>query len=148
MTLDYNCFRKILLYIEEHCVYENAINGRKMHEVSFYEICNADKLKEFNEETKRYIVSKLLCDGYVNGKTIPKNDYENFSVAFISSLTMKGHNMVDNISNEHIWNNAIDAMNMNGKVSIDILAREVDSAAHEFAHSVIHQSLLNTTPDK
>ena len=148
MTLDYNCFRKILIYIEKHCVYESTANGRRMHEVSFHEICNADELEEFDEETKHYIVSKLFSDYYVNGRTIPKDDYENFSVAFISSLKMKGHNMVDNISNEHIWHKAIEAIDISGKVSIDILAREVESAAYEFAHSVIRNSLLDTNPDK
>lgn len=143
MELNFNCFRKILLYVEKYCVYEDTVNGRKMHEVSLYELCNADELKEFDEETKHYTVAKLFEGNYVEGKFVV-NNYGKITTARINSLTMKGHNMIDNISNELIWNQAVELINKNGKVSIDILAKEVGQAAMEFSKRTIGDSIINS----
>lgn len=59
MILNHDCFRAILLYIEDKCVYEEIKNKKRMHEVSYYELINAESLSVFDDNDIHYIVSKL-----------------------------------------------------------------------------------------
>lgn len=49
---------------------------------------------------------------------------------------MKGHNMVDNIKNDTIWNAAKEKMRSAGSISITVLAQAVSGAAASFANTL------------
>lgn len=137
MVLNIDCFRDILRYIEQHCVYEDTDRGRKMHTVSYNEICKTDMLSEYDNETKHYIISKLFEGNFINGYFIPKNKPETFTHAYITSLTLQGHNVLDNIKNDTIWEKTKGMLKGAGGVSLDVLVQTVSSVATTFATSVM-----------
>lgn len=47
MKLDKDCIRSVLIYIEEHCVYEKDRFGKTtMHNVNLYELTKEEELCE------------------------------------------------------------------------------------------------------
>ena len=135
MVLDHECFRAILLYRERNCYYDTQ--SEKQMDISFYKICNAEELKIYSNDNKHYIVSKLFEGGYVNGYVIPKNNFETFRRANITSLTLKGQDMVDNISNDTIWNGVKDKIKSGGRVSISILSQIVGETAAAYSKKMM-----------
>lgn len=89
MILNHDCFRAVLLYIEEKCVYEDTKFGRRMHEVSYSEICNAHSLQNYSVEDKSYIITILFEGGFIAGYTIPPNSFRKFRVKTIVYIISK-----------------------------------------------------------
>ena len=137
MVLNQECFREIIIYIEQHNIPEIIHGKQKMHEVSFYELCNASELNNFTVEDKHYIVTKLFEGQYVNGTYIPSTNLENFSTAYISSLTLKGHEMADNISNDTIWNSVKDKFKGATKISLSLLTQVVGETAAAYSKKMM-----------
>lgn len=51
MKLDKDCIREVLLYVEEHCVFEiSKFSKKRIHNVSFYELTQASELSNFTED--------------------------------------------------------------------------------------------------
>ena len=94
-------------------------------------------MRRNSNDNKHYIVSKLFEGGYVNGYVIPKNNFETFRRANITSLTLKGHDMVDNISNDTIWNGVKDKIKSGGRVSISILSQIVGETAAAYSKKMM-----------
>ena len=133
MVLDYDCFRDILKYVEKYCIYEDAQKSRKMHEVTYYEICNASELSEYDDSTKKYTIAKLFEGEYIKGYVVPQNKPETFSAAFINSVTMKGHDMLGNIKNDTIWNDVKSKLKTAGGASLTLLTQIVGQVSGSFA---------------
>lgn len=137
MVLNQDCFREIILYIEQHNVPEIIHGKQRMHEVSFHELCNAPELNHFTNEDKHYIITKLFEGEYVNGSYIPNNNLENFSIAYISSLTLRGHDMADNISNDTIWANVKNKFKGATKISLSLLSQVVGETAAAYSKKMM-----------
>lgn len=138
MVLNHDCFRAMLLYIETHCVFEDTKRGRAMHEVTFVELCRAEELNNYSSEDKYYIVSMLFEGGFVHGFVIPKGRYHNFDIANIDGLTMKGHEMADNIHNETIWNNTKSKLKGAGRISLSIFSQIVGETAAAYSKKMMN----------
>lgn len=135
MVLNQECFRDIILYIQDHTEKE-IINGKpRMHEVTYYEITNAPNLACYTNDDKHYIVTKLFEGGYVNGNYSP--NLENFQRARMSSLTLKGHEIADNISNDTIWNNVKDKFKGATKISLSLLSQVVGETAAAYSKKMM-----------
>jgi hypothetical protein len=86
MVLNKDCFRDILKYIECHCKYENTNHGRKMHEVSFFEICNTEELSHYDDETKHYVFQNYLKINISMGALFPKISQKHFLLHLLQVL--------------------------------------------------------------
>lgn len=137
MVLNTDCFRDILKYIEKHCIYEDTDRGRKMHNVSYNEICKASELSEYDNETKHYTITKLFEGNFINGHFIPQNKPETFTHAYITSLTLQGHSVLDNIKNDTIWKKTKNMLKGAGGVSLEVLVQTVYGIANTFASSIM-----------
>lgn len=137
MVLNQDCFREIILYIETHNIPETIHGKRRLHEISYHEICNAEELSHFTNDDKHYIITKLFEASYVNGTYIPSNNLENFHVAYISSLTLKGHDMAENIGNDNIWNTAKERFKGATKISLTLLSNVVGETASSYAKKIM-----------
>ena len=93
MKLDYDCVRNVMLSIEslEQGQYLNEING------SMFPL-----LKEYSNEKIAYTVERLLEAGYIPNRRITPLPYDRAHYE-IDSLTWEGHQYLDCIRNDDIW---------------------------------------------
>ncbi len=91
MKLDKDCIRLILIYIEEHCIYETSkLGGKTMHIVNLHELTSAKEFTEIPEDNIKYTIIKLIEGDYIKAGLIPKNSGVNFDIVRISQLTLRG----------------------------------------------------------
>lgn len=139
MRLNHNCFRKILLYIESHCIYNNHPTfGRLLHEVSLDELLNSSELKNFSYDDIHYTIQKLFEANFINGYVLPQNCYSNFDIANISGLTMNAHNFVDNVREEPIWTETKNKLSKIGDVSISIVSQIAGETAAAYSKKMLN----------
>lgn len=124
MKLNKDCIRDILLYVEEHCVYEDDKRfGHRLHEVTFNELCNAEKLSQYSQDDKHYTVEKLFEGNFIKGYVIPKGTHDKFNYAFIESLSLRGHDLLDNIRPEPVWDKTKGVLQKVGDFSLGIMSQ-------------------------
>ena len=139
MKLDKDCIRTILIYIETHCVYEvDKFNGKRMHIVTLHELIESDELTEFQEDTIRYTVVKLLEGNYIKGSLIPKNSGTNFDIIRISELTLNGHNLLSNIRPEPVWDKTKSILQKVGDFSLGIMSQVAGETMAAYTKSIMN----------
>lgn len=137
MRLNKVCVRDVLLYIESHCVYEDVdYETHTQHKVSFKEICDAEELVEYDIEDLRYTVEQMLDAKYVKGTTIPKDSWIGFRYAYIESLTMLGHDLLDNIRPDTVWQKTKKALARIGDFSLNFMSGVASSTMIEYIKSM------------
>ena len=139
MKLDKDCIRTILIYIETHCVYEvDKFNGKRMHIVTLHELIESDELTEFQEDTIRYTVVKLLEGNYIKCSLIPKNSGTNFDIIRISELTLNGHNLLSNIRPEPVWDKTKSILQKVGDFSLGIMSQVAGETMAAYTKSIMN----------
>lgn len=139
MKLNKDCIRLVLLYIEEHCVYKtNKFGDKTMHNVNLYELVNAKEFSEINKDDIRYTIVKLLEGDYIKGSLIPKNSGVNFDIVSISQLTLRGHDLLDNIRPEPVWNKTKDVLHKVGDFSLNILSQVAGETMAAYTKSMMN----------
>lgn len=124
MKLNKECIRDMLIYIEEHCVFEDVPTfERRMREVSWNELVNAPELSIYSEDDKRYTVQKLFEGRFIEGWVIPKNCFHRFSHAYIRELTLQGHRLIDNMRPEPVWDQTKGVLKKIGDFSLDVMSQ-------------------------
>ena len=124
MVLNKDCIRDILIYIEEKCVYyDDKRFGHMLHEVTFNEICKAEELSQYSKDDKYYTVQKLFEGHFIKGYVIPKDCYDKFNYANITALSLRGHDLLDNIKPETVWNQTKSVLHKVGSFSLSIMAQ-------------------------
>ena len=106
MKLNLDCVRAVMMYIEENQVYhiEDFSQKRELKKVSFYAIKTDEKLSQkFNEDDLEYTVVQLFLNEYVVGYHTPKNE-PYVEIAEIDYITPLGHEFLDNVRNDTVWN--------------------------------------------
>lgn len=136
MRLNHDCIRSVLLYVEESVSYELISSGKtKIVSVILNDLY--DSLPEYHQEDIWYTVLKLFEGKYVEGWKIPKENNNKMSMCRIEGLTLKGHELIDNIRSESIWNEAKKRTSKMASVSIDILSKVAGTVIAEFAKGAI-----------
>lgn len=141
MKLNKDCIRLVLLYIEEHCVYKtNKFGDKTMHNVNLYELVNAKEFSEIHKDDIRYTIVKLLEGDYIKGSLIPKNSGVNFDIVNISQLTLKGHDLLDNIRPEPVWNKTKNILQKVGDFSLGIMSQVAGETMAAYTKSLMNLS--------
>lgn len=139
MKLDKDCIRMILIYVEEHCVYKtNKFGDKTMHNVNLHEIINSQEFSGFHEDDVKYTIVKLLEGNYIKGTLIPKDSGVNFSIVNISQLTLRGHDLLDNIRPEPVWNKTKSVLQKVGDFSIGIMAQVAGETMAAYTKSMMN----------
>lgn len=139
MKLDKDCIRLVLLYVEGHCVYKtNKFGDKTIHNVNLYELAHAEEFSGINEDDIRYTIVKLLEGGYIKGTLIPKNSGLNFDIVNISQLTLRGHDLLDNIRPEPVWNKTKSILQKVGDFSIGIMAQVAGETMAAYTKSMMN----------
>lgn len=138
MKLDKDCIREVLLYIEEHCIFETDKFGEKrIHIVGFHELTEANELSKFYEDDIRYTIVKLLEGDYIKGSLIPKNSGLNFQIVQITQLTLRGHDLLDNIRPEPVWNKTKGILHKVGDFSLSIMSQVAGETMAAYTKSMM-----------
>lgn len=111
MRLNNELIRKILLKTEE---------GTSGYIVEF-------EIENFSNDEVAYHVAKLKEGGYLDA-ALSKVDAGRYDLAYVKELTFKGHQFLDNIRDDSVWNKVkTKAKEVGGKVSISILEKIASS---------------------
>jgi len=89
MKLNQDCVRDVLIFLEENLTYNDSFPATDIN------------ISAYSMEEILYTVSLLYEAHYL--KAIPINSFE-FNSFFIVSLTMSGHELLDNIRDDTVWN--------------------------------------------
>lgn len=139
MKLDKDCIRLILMYVEEHCVYKtNKFGDKTMYNVNLHELINANEFSGIHEDDIRYTIVKLLEGGYIKGSLIPKNSGVNFDIVNISQLTLRGHNLIENIRPEPVWNKTKNILQKVGDFSLGIMSQVAGETMAAYTKSMMN----------
>nr|WP_185911977.1 DUF2513 domain-containing protein [Clostridium sp. Marseille-P7770] len=103
MKLNYDCIRKILLYVEANSGYEPNTTIYKI--IQPREISKALRGNDFNDEEITYAIQLLFEEGYFNINRTPVYGPNNtlFNID-ITSLSLRGNELLNNIRNDTAWN--------------------------------------------
>lgn len=138
MKLDKDCIRKVLLYIEEHCIFETDKFGKKkIHIVGLHELAESNELSEFDEDNIRYTIVKLMEGDYIKGGFIPKDSGLNFKIVQITQLTLRGHDLLDNIKPEPVWNETKGILHKIGDFSLGIMSQVAGETMAAYTKSMM-----------
>lgn len=114
MKLDKDCIRGILLALEEN----PSIHAKWTEE----DFSKSFFLKDFSQSEIRYCIERLTEGEYLNVK-IPNEQLKRVGVNFIvvDSLSWKGHEFLDTIRNDKIWDETKQIAAQVGNSSIPVL---------------------------
>ena len=126
MILNYDCIRSILLFIEENIGYKDK-NSDVPHireDMLYTSILKNEYFNKYkNIEELAEAMEKLIEEGFLKCKSIPKyNNDGDLIYVRITGLTWSGHELLDNIRNDTIWNAVKEKTKKVGKVSIKAMA--------------------------
>ena len=118
MRLNHDYVRDILLFIESKLEYEN--NQHK--ELLFGKLLVHDNFTKCDKDELLYALELLIQEEYINCARAPYFVRGNLMSADIIGLTWKGHELLDNVRNDTVWN-AVKQKSMKfGKFSLTTLA--------------------------
>lgn len=124
MRLNKECIRDVLLYIEKECIYYDHPNfGRQLKNVGYPNLCEDELLLKYDKYDVYYTISKLFEGQYIEGYVIPQKDYSNFNHAIIEGLTLRGHDLLDNIRPETVWQETRSILGKVGDFSLGIMSQ-------------------------
>lgn len=124
MILNKECVRDTLLYIEEHCTYyDDKRFGHMLHEVSLKELTECEYLKQYDYDTIHYTLEKLFEGRFIQGNYIPNDAPHTFNIAYVKALSLNGHNLLDNIRPEPVWDKTKSVLHKVGDFSLGIMSQ-------------------------
>lgn len=109
MKLNYDCVRDLLLYLEENLQYGSQININNM------------QLKNYSQHEILYTADKLLEAEYLDGELIMLLDGEVPEIHIVS-ITWNGHQFLDNIRDNKVWEHTKGVVSKFSSVSIGIIS--------------------------
>lgn len=139
MVLNKDCVRDTLIYIEQNCIYyDDPKFGHRLHEVTFNEICKTEELSKYSQDDKYYTIQKLFEGNYIKGYVIPKNSYDKFRYANIESLSLTGHELLDNIKPKPVWDKTKSALKHIESISLDAMSKVAGETMVTYVKSIMN----------
>lgn len=136
MKLNYDCVRKILLFVEENLDYDENEYLSPHKTINNGQLISRNEFSRYNHQEVRYAVEMLIKEGYLEcANNI--NIYEgNINFANIIGLTWKGHELLNNIRNGTVWNAVKTKASKYGGLSLGAMM----SAANTLANALLSDS--------
>ena len=118
MRLNPDCIRDILLYVEKNTTYEYPF-------ISAEDLIS--RLKQYDRDTINYHI-KIVHEGNL----IDTVNYRNNLPLDISSLSWKGHEYIDTIRDDRIWEKLKDSTKDIASVSLPLLIKLAEDVIKTF----------------
>lgn len=121
MTLNYDCIRDILLFLEKNLEYTNDPISLEHKRLSINE--TIDKLSNTYEKTDiQYSIEKLYEAHYISMPNIKYNNLHYIVSGSIDDITWEGHDFLNNIREKTIWEATKSGAKKIGVTSISALS--------------------------
>ena len=106
MKLNPDYVRDILLFIEKELDYEDIESSAPhMHkEITDGELVCNQYFDKYNKQELSYALEILIKEGFIDLAARPSIHNGNIYIARIIGLTWKGHELLDNIRDNTVWN--------------------------------------------
>jgi len=119
VTLNHDCVRAVLLYIEKNQVYQPVeVEGFEdlchLQPISSIKICR-DLSKQFKEDDIRYACVQACDGGYLDGSPLDS------CTILINDITFKGHEFIRVMKNDNVWSKVKDRAAKFGGLTLDAL---------------------------
>lgn len=98
MRLNYDCVRDVLLTIENIAGLDDKLLFKP---ICFYDI--ASNLSQYDDKETLYTILKLSEAEYIKTEWKDKKQ-ENFYFYMVFDITFKGHEYLNSIRNQKVWN--------------------------------------------
>lgn len=128
MRLNPDCIRAVLFYIESN---QNMKNGA-INSLGSENVVNGLK-SSFDEDDIRYSIKQLNDSYYLKSTVLKTPNY----ICFISDITPRGHDFINNVRNEVAWNKTMEVVEQNNSFSLEILGQIANAIASAFAQAAI-----------
>lgn len=109
MKLNRDCIRDVLLFLEENLTYNNCVDFPAI-EISNYE-----------REDLLYTVDKLQEAQYLVGSKYKFKD-DTLPNIRISAITWSGHQFLDNIRDDNVWNDTKRILSKFSSISLNMVS--------------------------
>lgn len=114
MKLDHNCIRAILLYSEEHIGLDENLGWQPLNLEDY-----CDALPKYSRQEIAYTLCLLDEAGYVDTHIIDADG--GICDINVYRLTYSGHEFIDTIRSNKIWNRIASAISTIGSASLPII---------------------------
>jgi hypothetical protein len=147
MKLNFDCIRDVLLALEESLtieaeVYDLGEGEETSYSFSFISIdqlLKHERLKEYSNMDIFYSVNKLSEIGYIEAEC---ESGDNMSTYLISDIKYPGHEFLQSIKSETVWNDVKNVSKKVGSLSFPIIS----SIAGSIITKIISTSMGIATP--
>ncbi|MDP1503126.1 DUF2513 domain-containing protein [Bacillus velezensis] len=106
MKLNRDCMRDVLLTVEEEVGFKDRVSIQTLHTFS--------RLKEYKLVDIFYCVEKLTEAGFIKGITYKGG-------ADVSELTFEGHEFIESIRDDDVWNKTKNELGKVGGATLPII---------------------------
>lgn len=128
MRLNHDYIRNILLFIEENLNYKEYTDMPSYHKTpSFAEVLSDEYFMDYNQEELLYAMELLIREKYIQCTKEPYFVNGSLMSADIVGLTWNGHQFLDNVRNDTVWNAVKEKAKQYGQFSIKTLASAAGS---------------------
>lgn len=120
MTLNYDCIRDVLLYLENTLGYtENqiAMTHKRLLIGSV-----ANKLPSYKKEDVQYTIEKLFEAKYIRIVNITTDNQKYIINGYIDDITLDGFNFLNNIREKSIWEATKEGAKKVGAMSVSTIS--------------------------
>lgn len=124
MKLNPDCVRDVLLYLESHLEYINRNDYALEHnEITFNTIAeDLSQKHDYEKSSVNYAIEKLLEVGFITSNTQSRGRNNAIIYAPISDITWNGHQFLNNIRQQSIWDATKSGAKKIGATSISALS--------------------------
>jgi hypothetical protein len=138
LELNPECVRSVLLYIEKNQTMSESGNLRELKD---YEIAEALK-SDFGRDDVFYSLSQSHKTGLIERRTRfsmsgPDSNAWRDNIFCVTDITPKGHEFIDAIRSDNIWNKTKEKMKNAGVFTLELLIK----TAAEVAKTILLQNL-------
>lgn len=116
MKLNYDCVRDVLLYIEENIEYINTDNNLAHKSLNFGQVIKG--LPKYEKNDVIYSIEKLFEARFIVLTSLYRNNSGEITKAQIADITWNGHDFLNNIREEVVWDATKIAANKVKAVSV------------------------------
>jgi len=137
MRLNPNCIRAVLLYVEENAKFTTRADSiKKPTNIVFHDLYNSPELKKFSEDDVYYSVLKLFEGQYISG-TLQLRGNVTIMYCDIDGITLEGHDLLDNIRDNSVWNKTKESLSGVASVSLKIMSKVAGAVAAEYVKAMM-----------
>ncbi len=123
MKLNQDCIRDLLLYLEDNLTYTDEI---KINNLS---------LKNYSKEDLMYTADRLIEANYLNTRICW--NFNETHIIMVKSITYQGHQFLDNLRDDKIWNKAKSILKPLKSVSIEIISKTLSNIIIQYINQQI-----------